>query len=135
MRSASGARRLTVHRFRLRRDVPEPNASDISLADCRERFAACPLGATPHGRVVPRRFPRRILPVSFPWHIGCVTGRRRPASRTCDGARRLFRAGGFTLDYEIEVQELKDRRRGLSRLALGTLAAGALALVLRHLMM
>jgi len=38
------------------------------------------------------------------------------------------------LDYEIEVQELKDRRRGLSRLALGTVAAGVLALVLRHLM-
>jgi len=39
------------------------------------------------------------------------------------------------LDYEIEVQELKDRKRGLSRLAIGTLLAAVLALVLRHLVM
>jgi hypothetical protein len=38
------------------------------------------------------------------------------------------------LDYEIEVQELKDRRRGLSRLALGAVVTGVLVLVLRHLM-
>ena len=38
------------------------------------------------------------------------------------------------LDYEIEVQELKDRRRSFGRLAVGALITCVLALVLRHLM-
>jgi hypothetical protein len=38
------------------------------------------------------------------------------------------------VDYEIEVQELKDRRRSFGRLAVGALVTCVLALVLRHLM-
>jgi hypothetical protein len=36
------------------------------------------------------------------------------------------------VDYEIEVQELKDRRRGLGRVAVGALVTCVLVLVLRH---
>jgi hypothetical protein len=36
------------------------------------------------------------------------------------------------VDYEIEVEELKDRRRGFGRLAVGALLTGALVLVVRH---
>jgi len=36
------------------------------------------------------------------------------------------------MEYEIEVQELKDRRRGLGRVAVGALVTCVLALVLRH---
>jgi hypothetical protein len=36
------------------------------------------------------------------------------------------------MEYEIEVQELKDRRRGLGRVAVGALVTCVLAFVLRH---
>jgi len=44
-----------------------------------------------------------------------------------------LRAGG-TVDYEIEVEELKDRKRGASRIAIGAVLSCALLLLLRHLM-
>jgi hypothetical protein len=36
------------------------------------------------------------------------------------------------MEFEIEVQELKDRRRGLGRVAVAALVTCALAFVLRH---
>ena len=38
------------------------------------------------------------------------------------------------MDYEIEVEELKDRKRGASRIAIGAVLSCALLLLLRHLM-
>jgi hypothetical protein len=38
------------------------------------------------------------------------------------------------VDYEIEVQDLKDRRRSFGRLGVGALLACVLVLVIRHLM-
>ncbi len=38
------------------------------------------------------------------------------------------------MDYEIEVEELKGRKQGLGRVAVGVLVSCALLLLLRHLM-
>ena len=37
------------------------------------------------------------------------------------------------MDYEIEVEELKDRKRGASRIVVGAVLSCALMLLLRHL--
>ena len=42
--------------------------------------------------------------------------------------------GRTDVDYEIEVQELKDRRRSFGRLGVGALLTCVLALVIRHLL-
>jgi len=58
-----------------------------------------------------------------------------PTIREAGASARAFRFElEASLDYEIEVQELKDRRRGMSRLALGAVVTAVLVLVLRHLM-
>jgi hypothetical protein len=38
------------------------------------------------------------------------------------------------VDYEIEVEELKDRKRGVGRIAVGAVLSCALLLLLRQLM-
>jgi len=41
---------------------------------------------------------------------------------------------GCTVEYEIEVEELKDRKRGLGRLAIVTLLGCALLLLARQIL-
>jgi len=86
-------------------------------------------GSTPgaastfHPRV--SEVPRRVacgLPESA-WTTGCLAGENAPVHLDLEA----------DLDYEIEVQELKDRRRSFGRLAIGALVVCVLALVLRHL--
>jgi len=58
----------------------------------------------------------------------------RAAATLALGDRRVHLKLEADVDYEIEVQELKDRRRSFGRLGVGALVACVLVLALRHLM-
>lgn len=65
--------------------------------------------------------------------MGCVMKSGRAGMSDVRGANPTLPAfGEDDMEYEIEVQELKDRRRGLGRVAVGALVTCVLALVLRH---
>jgi hypothetical protein len=64
--------------------------------------------------------------------MGCVTAYGRAGTPPSVERSRFFPAREDTMEYEIEVQELKDRRRGLGRVAVGALVTCVLALVLHY---